>query len=352
PTPSPQIVLAPSTEDASGSYKITGDTMDPLPDHPNLPRIGPHHIPDDVIIYLLDFLDSTAIATMALATRHLQALVTPTLYRTITIPGKEGNHIRSAAILLRTLSKRPSLTALVRHLENAPPLIPPLVLESVWLENTPPSNSLAAFAGQGGYAQSWSHSLPVEVMKSCVNLQTLTVCGTITSYMIAEADKWLNFLLDPKIKLKSLKLLVNPTNGMIRNIWNNFIAQILDVQSSLEYLDYPFDDKYPVEKERTESWAPKLRMLCGNDVCGFKALLSPKRSIETLVVRSIPVTDIRRCFGAQLNEASTVEEFVYQGPKVGSTNFADLFEMVPSLKIFRGETWLSAMNPLEDLFWE
>ncbi|KAG8900000.1 hypothetical protein FRC00_000252 [Tulasnella sp. 408] len=192
----------------------------------------------------------------------------------------------------------------------------------------------------------------MDVMKSCLNLQSLTVTGLVSSYLIRGPDNWLNFLLDPSIKLKRLKLPYAHDNTS-KITWNRFVAQILDVQLSLEYLEYPFNNKYPeIEKERIDKWVPELRVLCGDNVHGFKALLSRKRSIETVVVRGIPIKDIRRFFGAQLTNVDTIEEFVYQGPKVDSLNFADLFEMVPSMKVFSGEVWLSVVDSLEDLFME
>ncbi|KAG9050680.1 hypothetical protein FS837_003407 [Tulasnella sp. UAMH 9824] len=328
--------------------------MDSIPYCPNWPKFGLRRIPNDIMIYILDFLESTALAAMALANRHLNELITPTLYRTITIPGG-GNHgishQISAARLIRTLMHRPSLTVLVRHLENAPPVIPSYLLRSICSGRLTLSYSGPAFAQQDGHADSQPYGLPMDVMKSCVNLRSLTVAGLVTSHPLRETDKWLNFLLDPRIKLKRLKLLAYAQHNIIKTTWNRFVAQILDVQRSLEYLEYPFDNKYPeIERESIDKWVPELRVLCGDDVRGFKALLSRNRPIETVVVRGIPMKDIRRSFGPQLTSVDTIEELVYEGPQVDSLNFADLFETVPALKIFSGEVWLSVVDPLEDLF--
>ncbi|KAG8961635.1 hypothetical protein FRC00_011625 [Tulasnella sp. 408] len=320
----------------------------------NWPKFGSRRIPDDIMIYILDFLESTALAAMALANRHLKEVITPTLYRTITIPGGGNNYIShqtSAAQFIRTLMHRPSLAVLVRHLENAPPVIPSYLLGSACLGCTIFSPLIPAFAEQGGSSGSQPHGLPMDVMKLCVNLRSLTVAGLVPFHLTRETNNWLNFLLDPSIKLKRLKLLAHAQHDTIKTRWNRFVAQILDVQLSLEYLEYPFDNKYPeIEKERIDKWVPELRVLCGDDVRGFKALLSGKRSIETVVVRGIPMKDIRRFLGAQLTDVDTIEELVYQGPEVDSLNFADLFETVPSLKVFSGEVWLSVVDPLEDLF--
>ncbi|KIO29941.1 hypothetical protein M407DRAFT_226107 [Tulasnella calospora MUT 4182] len=242
--------------------------MDSSPDHYHWPRVGLCRIPDDVILYILDCLQSSALGAMTLANRHLQELATPALYRNITIPQKEDKHIEheeSAARLLRTLSRRPSLAVLVRSLENAPPVIPLELRSRIDSEHMDPS--------------------------------------------------------DPQTEYF-------PTSA-----WNRFVGRILDAQLSLEHLDYPFDNKRPVfVKEMMEKWAPKLRVLGGSQVGGFKAFLSNKHSIETLVLKS----------------ANTIKELVYQGQEKDSIDFGELFATVPWLSSFRGETWLSV--PLEDFF--
>ncbi|KAG8916024.1 hypothetical protein FRC01_003434, partial [Tulasnella sp. 417] len=82
--------------------------MDATPVRFNRPRFKLLYFPDDVMIYILDFLDSTALASMALGNRYMQTLVTPTLYRNIIIPGGGGEltqlqRQRSTIRLLRTL---------------------------------------------------------------------------------------------------------------------------------------------------------------------------------------------------------------------------------------------------------
>lgn len=326
--------------------------MDSSPDHYHWPRVGLCRIPDDVILYILDCLQSSALGAMTLANRHLQELATPALYRNITIPQKEDKHIEheeSAARLLRTLSRRPSLAVLVRSLENAPPVIPLELRSRIDSEHMDPSDPQTVFSEQSSPGDSLLGSISVDAMKSCVNLRALTVTGAIPSSSILEIGEWLHFLFDPSIKLKSLKLLVYPKEYFPTSAWNRFVGRILDAQLSLEHLDYPFDNKRPVfVKEMMEKWAPKLRVLGGSQVGGFKAFLSNKHSIETLVVRSISMTDIPRFLGSQLKSANTIKELVYQGQEKDSIDFGELFATVPWLSSFRGETWLSV--PLEDFF--
>ncbi|KAG9050679.1 hypothetical protein FS837_003406 [Tulasnella sp. UAMH 9824] len=326
--------------------------MDPTPDRYSWPRVGLRHIPDDVIFYILDFLQSTSLRAMTLANRHLQRLATPALYRNITLPKKEDKqfeHQESAARLLRTLLRHPSLTVLVRSLENAPPIIPRQLLSRISSEHTDPSDSQAVSPETISSRDPPLGSNPADVMKSCVNLRSLTVAGEVPFLSTLETGNWLSFLLDPSINLKDLKLLVYPKGGIAMAAWNQFVAQILEVQLSLEYLDYSFDNKNPVfAGEQIERWASKLRILGGSQVGGFEALLSNKRSIETMVVRSIPMMDIPHLLGSQLKSANTIRELVYHGPEKDSIDFGELFATMPCLSSFRGETWLSV--PLEDFF--
>ncbi|KIO29940.1 hypothetical protein M407DRAFT_20999 [Tulasnella calospora MUT 4182] len=205
--------------------------MDTIMGHSNGPIVGSHRIPDDIIIYILDFLESDTLGTMARASRHLQEVVTPTLYCKITIPQKEGKdieHQKTAARLLRTLSRKSSLTALVRHFENAPTLVPPEVLKSVCSEHTYPSNLETGSGDQSSLVHP-SHPVPEDAMRSCVNLQSLTVAGTIDIGNINGTGGWLSFLLDPSIKLKNLRLLVYPQGLLTWAIWNSFVVKILDI---------------------------------------------------------------------------------------------------------------------------
>ncbi|KAG8900001.1 hypothetical protein FRC00_000253 [Tulasnella sp. 408] len=326
--------------------------MDSTPDRYCWPRVGLRRIPDDVIFYILDFLQSTALGAMTLANRHLQDLATPALYRYITIPKKEDKHVEhqeSAARLLRTLSQRPSLTLLVRSLENAPPVIPLQLLSRISSEHTDPSDSQAVPPEEISSRDSLLGSGLADVMKSCVNLRSLTVDGEVPVLSFLETGNWLSFLLDRSINLKDLKLFVYPKGGIAMAAWNQFVARILEVQLSLEYLDYSFDNKTPVfAGEQMEKWTPKLRILGGTQVGGFEALLSSKRSIETMVVRSIPMMDFPHLLGSQLKSASNIKELIYHGPEKDSIDFGELFATMPWLSSFRGETWLSV--PLEDFF--
>ncbi|KAG9050682.1 hypothetical protein FS837_003409 [Tulasnella sp. UAMH 9824] len=332
--------------------------MDSIPAHSNLPRVGLHLIPDDIILYIFDVLESTTVAAMTLANRHLQELATPTLYRNITIPRKEGRnieHLKSAARLLRTLSGRPSLTILVQYLENAPPHIPLHLLGSIWSEHTDLSGSHAVAAEQSAHSHPRLRRLAVDAMKSCVNLRSLGVAGTF-SLEIVESSPWLAItcLLDSRIKLKMFKTSANWDDSVSGKIWNHLVARILDVQLSLDYLDFPFTYvDPPLGEERMEKWAPKLRILVGSRTPQLKALLSDTRPIETLVVRSVSMNDMALLCGDQLGGVDTIKEIIYQGPEVVEpfTSFPAMFgAMPPSLRIFRGEIWLDL--PAEDCFFQ
>ncbi|KAG9050681.1 hypothetical protein FS837_003408 [Tulasnella sp. UAMH 9824] len=328
--------------------------MDSTPDPSTWQRVELHHIPDDVIIYILDFLESTTLAAMTLVNRYLQQLATPALYRNITIPKKTvgvGGKRRSAALLLRTLSRSPELAVLVRHLENAPPFISSPLLRSIWFEPTSSSNSPTGYAEQSAYTSEEFNRISIDVMKSCVNLRSLVVLGNAFSLDIVDPCQWLGFLLHSSIKLKKLKALVYMAGGSVRRVWNGFVASVLDVQLSLESLELSFDNRNPVfEKERMDKWAPKLRILSVSPAAGLKALLCKKRSIETVVICSIPARDISHLCAKELKNADTVKEIVYRGPmKDELVNFAELFGAMPtSLRIFRGE--MSLRFSTEDFF--
>ncbi|KAG8961634.1 hypothetical protein FRC00_011624 [Tulasnella sp. 408] len=328
-----------------------------LPAHSNWPRVGLHLIPDDVIIYILDFFESTTLAAMTLANRHLHELATPALYRHITIPEKEGGnseHRQSAARLLRTLSRRPSLTIFVQHLENAPPQIPLHALKSIWTDHADLSDSNPRSAEQDAHAHSNLQHVAVDVMKSCVNLRSLHVAGTVSTLQVLDRPQWLSFLLDSSIRLKRFKILTYPEGPLTGRIWQDFVASILDVQLSLEYLDINqcSNKNPPFEEEIMEGWAPKLRILVGRHVGGLRPLLSNKRSIETVVVRSILRSDISFLCGDQLRSTDNIKEVIYQGPEaVEPNNFPVLFSAMPaSLRIFRVEIWLDIGT--EEIFFQ
>ncbi|KAG8961633.1 hypothetical protein FRC00_011623 [Tulasnella sp. 408] len=318
--------------------------------------VGLRLIPDDIIIYILDFLESTTVAAVTLANRHLQELATPTLYRNITIPRKEDRDVenqKSAARLLRTLSERPSLTTLVRHLERAPPQIPLHLLELIWSEHTDLSESHRGSAEQGSHPNSHLRQVAVDVMKSCVNLRSLAVAGTVSTLYIMDPDQWLSFLIDSSIKLKRFKVCADPDHPLTEALWNHFVAGFLDVQLSLDYLDFPFQYlNFTFEDKRVEKWAPNLRVLVGRYSAQLTALLSDKRPIETLVLPSVSMSDIA-LWRDQLKSADTIKEIIYQGPEVVEpfTSFPVLFGgMPPSLRIFRSEIWLDL--PAKDCFFE
>ncbi|KAG8911477.1 hypothetical protein FRC01_005690, partial [Tulasnella sp. 417] len=291
---------------------------------------------------------------MTQANRHLQDLTTPALYRNITIPRKENEddkHQRSAARLIRTLSERPPLAALVRSIENAPCFIRLRILERNLSEHTDPSGPQNGLPEESAHSFRRLYQVPINVMKSCVNLQSLSVVGPGPSACMIETCRWLNLLLDPNIKLRNLRVFSYPRSRTARYLWGHFVAKVLDVQLSLEYLDYSFDNHRPEFRVgRTAIWAPKLRVLGGKHLGGLRALLSNERPIETLVVRSLPMKDICGLGADRLKSVDTLKEIIYQGPvEDEQPDLLELFGAMPtSLRIFRGEMWLNF--PTEDHF--
>ncbi|KAG8911478.1 hypothetical protein FRC01_005691 [Tulasnella sp. 417] len=294
---------------------------------------------------------------MTLADRHMQDLATPALYRNIIIPRKEEEHEKhqkSAARLVRTLSGRPSLAVLVRGIENAPCFIWVRLLERILFEHADPLGSQNGSLGESTNAITELHHLPVDVMKICVNLQSLSVVGQAPPVDASGTWRWLNFLLNPNIKLKNLRVWCYPRSRIPRASWGFFVAKVLDVQSSLEYLDYSFDNQCPkYGADRVNSWAPELQVLAGNYIGGLRALLSTKRSIGTLVVRSVPMRDFSLLCADQLKTVDTLKEIIYQGPvEDEQPDLLELFGAMPtSLRIFRGEMWLNFPTE-DDLFQE
>ncbi|KAG8912606.1 hypothetical protein FRC01_005000 [Tulasnella sp. 417] len=126
-------------------------------------------------------------------------------------------------------------------------------------------------------------------------------------------------------------------------MWNRFIGRILDAQLSLEYFDCPISNtEAEFEEGRVEKWVPKLRVLGGDHLGPFEVLLSNKRSIEKLVVRSIPMGDISSLFAERLEAVDTVTEIIYREPEEDQViDFPALFGTMPSLRTFRGEMWLN-----------
>ncbi|KAG8900017.1 hypothetical protein FRC01_010292, partial [Tulasnella sp. 417] len=327
--------------------------MDSTPDHSNRPTVGLLCIPDDVIIYILDFLDSATLAAVTQANQHLQELATPPLYRDITIPWEEGQRIKpqeSAARLIRTLSKRPSLKVLVQSIENAPSVLSIDPLERVWSEHTDSSELQDGSSGGGAPTRKQLCRVPLDVMKSCVNLRSVNVVEAGSYLYFIDQCRWLNFLLDPSICLKHLKFLNRPEGRVNCHQWNGLFGCILDVQLSLECLDCPVSNRMNAfEEGRMEKWAPNLRALGGGHLGPFKVLLSNKRSIEKLVVRSIPMEGTSSLLAERLEAVDTVKEIVYRGrAKDELVDFPALFGTVPSLRTFRGEVWLDF--PTEDDF--
>ncbi|KAG8916023.1 hypothetical protein FRC01_003433 [Tulasnella sp. 417] len=282
---------------------------------------------------------------MAQANRHLQDLVTPSLYRNITIPGKEGPDIelqQAGARLIRTLSERPSLAVLVREIENAPSILPIGPLETIWAEGANTSEPDEESSGRGAHTRTQLCRVPLDVMRSCVNLQSLSVVEAGSYLYFVDQCQWLNFLLDPSTRLKSLKFHVNTEGQVNEGMWNYFFGSILDIQVSLEHLECPISNrKAGFEEGHMETWVPNLRVLGGDHLGPFRALLSNKRSIEKLVVHSIPMEDISSLFAERLEAVDTVTEIIYWEPEEDQVvDFPALFGTMPSLRTFRGEMWL------------
>ncbi|KAG8961637.1 hypothetical protein FRC00_011627 [Tulasnella sp. 408] len=193
-------------------------------------------LPEDILLYTLGFLESHILLAIVRANQRLHALATPVLYRHIVLPNPQ--HVlanrTTAARLLITLSKNPSLAVFIQSMENAPPTIPPALIYSIPPETISRARVPGLTASEQVEVPQTSLNNP---MRFCVNMRSLKVQTPIQANGVHEDGGWLNFLLEPGIKLKKLTLLVKPHPSGVP-AWNRFLARVLDHQTSLEYLDY------------------------------------------------------------------------------------------------------------------
>ncbi|KAG8946623.1 hypothetical protein FRC04_011517 [Tulasnella sp. 424] len=312
-------------------------------------------LPEDLLLYILAFLNSHILSAVARANRRLHALATPILYRSIVLPNPQlvmANR-RAAAKLLIALVKNPSLGPFIQHLENAPPTIPATLVYGVPSENVTGAPIPGLITDEDG-------DIPQErlsnAMRSCVNLRSLKVQTPMQVSGLQENGGWLNFLLEPEIKLKKLTVLAKPVSTGIL-AWNRYLARVLDIQTSLEHLDFtgffPEIDHSAQQsvfpEGRMEKWTPNLRTLKGSRISAFTTLLSNERPLERVAVRGVSLTDIRWFIAPSLKKAVGLREFsCYQAPSGRDVDLGVLFQAMPALRIFRVKTSLEI--PLDDLF--
>lgn len=314
-------------------------------------------LPEDVLLYTLGFLESQILLAVVRADRRLHAVATPVLYRCIVLPHPPAvlANRTAAAKLLITLTKNPTLATFIQHLENAPPTIPPTIIYGISHETIS-----GAYIQVPGLMASEDVEIPQtslnNSMRLCVNMRSLKVQSPIQATGIQEDGGWLNFLLEPGIKLKKLTLFVKPHIAGVSG-WNRFLARILDNQTSLEYLDYtgffPESDHAAQQSVfpdgRVEKWIPNLRTLKGSRISAFNTLLSNERPVERVVVRGVSLTDIRWFVAPFLKKAEGLHEFsCYQAPSGREVDLGVLFASMPALRIFRVKTSLDIS--LDDLF--
>ncbi|KAG9050678.1 hypothetical protein FS837_003405 [Tulasnella sp. UAMH 9824] len=312
-------------------------------------------LPEDILLYTLGFLESHVLLAIVRANRRLHALATPVLYRHIVLPHPHSvlANRTAAAKLLITLSKNPSLAVFIQHVENAPPTIPPALIYSIPPETISGARVPGLMTSEEVQVPQTSLNNP---MRFCVNMRSLKVQTPIQANGVHEDGGWLNFLLEPGIKLKKLTLFVKPGPTGVP-AWNRFLARVLDHQTSLEYLDYtgffPENDHAAQQsifpEGRVERWLPNLRTLKGSRISAFNTILSNERPVKRVVVRGVSLTDIRWFLAPFLKKAEGLHEFsCYQAVSGREVDLGVLFASMPALRIFRVKTSLEIS--LDDLF--
>lgn len=314
----------------------SGDSTHATISEPTL-RCYLQDLPEELILHTLTFLDSSTLSSFTQAGRYFKAVATPILYRNIALPSNtEGslNGQNVTARLIRTLVHQPSLARHIHSIDNLPITLHPgfvtILFAPAFGTRTGPRNQLNLLPPD----------VPQEVMRTCENLRHLSIDARVMWSTFPSGGGWLRFLLDPRVRLRSLIIKGRPLlqAGLA---WDEFAPALLTAQSELEYLDHPgFDrlermcsdgEKVKLE-DVTSSWVPKLRILKGRDGSIFKCLLSAHRPLEEIYFYGVSMTEITFRLVPLLQQVPTITAFACNAQSGPRMDLKMLLDALPSLR--------------------
>ncbi|KAG8946624.1 hypothetical protein FRC04_011518 [Tulasnella sp. 424] len=317
-------------------------------------------LPEELILFTLTFLDASTLSAFTQASRYFKAVATPILYRNIEVPSSTEGYLNgqnATARLIRTLVYQPSLARYIHSIDNLPITLHPGFVTILFA----PAFSTSTSTGPRLQLNLLPPNVPEVVMKTCENLRHLSIDARLMWSTLPPGGGWLRFLLDPRIRLRSLIVKGRPPRqtGLA---WDEFAPALLTAQSELEYLEHPGFDRPELiyndgneakpdsdkSKAATFAWVPKLRVLKGTHLSIFKCLLFPHRPIEEIGFHGVSMTEISFRLVPFLRHVPTITSFSCNAQSGPRMDLKGILDALPSLRTLKLAILLSCSY--EDFF--
>ncbi|KAG8885388.1 hypothetical protein FRB99_004464, partial [Tulasnella sp. 403] len=281
-------------------------------------------IPKELQIITFELAPASVQAALAATSRWANNIVTPILYRNISIHSGLSN-----AMFLRTLIENPSLA---RH------------VQSIYRGRINQRYSLPTNIAR--QLEMTLDDMFDVALDSCVNLTTLSM-HTEHGYLFPDSYLWIRALLArPSFTLRKLVVRSATLEVVDTRNWNIWLTSTLVAQPMIEYLDVPglrqdlaYLDAFEASLEREpllRAAVPNLSTLKATHLSTFEALSAGSdRPFKSLGFRDMSTHDFFDHALPSIPYPSFITELEWSTVLTASLDLVTLFQAFPSLRTLR-----------------